>query len=612
MIQFVSLTFIFFLIDLTQFKLQIIEKLLTAMRINNNLARLKTYLLRHKRDLILGAIFALGTNFFALLIPYVLRYTIDGLQTVINKETLLLYALLIASISIMGGLFRYLMTRRLMGVAFQIEYELRNDLFNHLQKLSLSYFHKIKTGDIMARATNDLKAVRMLLGPGIRNLLNTIIMGSTAIILMLIINSKLTLYSLIPLPILTVAVIIFSSRIFHRFKKVQEQFSSISAGVQENLSGIRVVKAYVQEENEKRKFKQLNQDYMNKNMSLVKIWGPFFPFIMLIAGIGIVIVLWFGGQLVITGEISLGQFVQFSGYLMMLTWPMMALGWVINLVQRGSASMGRLMEILDQVPEIKDSEWTQDINILEGEIEFKNVSFAYDEKVILKNINLKIPKGMTIGIMGPTGSGKTTLVNLIPRLLELRQGSLTIDGREIKTIPLKVLRKNVGYVPQETFLFSESLKENIIYGLEGFDEAKLRRAVSISALDDEIERFSQRYETPVGERGVTLSGGQKQRTALSRAIIREPKILILDDAFSSVDVHTEEKILKQLRKFRERRTCILVAHRISTIHDADLIVVLKDGEIVEQGTHKELVASGGIYANIYRQQRLREELEKIA
>jgi len=606
------LTFIFFLINLTQFKLQIIEKLLTAMRINNNLARLKTYLLRHKRGLILGAIFALGTNFFALLIPYVLRYTIDGLQTVINKETLLLYALLIASISIMGGFFRYLMTRRLMGVAFQVEYELRNDLFNHLQKLSLSYFHKIKTGDIMARATNDLKAVRMLLGPGIRNLLNTIIMGSTAIILMLIINSKLTLYSLIPLPILTVAVIIFSSRIFHRFKKVQEQFSSISAGVQENLSGIRVVKAYVQEENEKRKFKQLNQDYMNKNMSLVKIWGPFFPFIMLIAGIGIVIVLWFGGQLVITGEISLGQFVQFSGYLMMLTWPMMALGWVINLVQRGSASMGRLMEILDQVPEIKDSEWTQDINILEGEIEFKNVSFAYDEKVILKNINLKIPKGMTIGIMGPTGSGKTTLVNLIPRLLELRQGSLTIDGMEIKTIPLKVLRKNVGYVPQETFLFSESLKENIIYGLEGFDEAKLRRAVSISALDDEIERFSQRYETPVGERGVTLSGGQKQRTALSRAIIREPKILILDDAFSSVDVHTEEKILKQLRKFRERRTCILVAHRISTIHDADLIVVLKDGEIVEQGTHKELVSSGGIYANIYRQQRLREELEKIA
>jgi len=599
------------LINLTQFKLQIIEKLLTAMRINNNLARLKTYLLRHKRDLILGAIFALGTNFFALLIPYVLRYTIDGLKTLINKETLLLYALLIVSISIMGGLFRYLMTRRLMGVAFHIEYELRNDLFNHLQKLSLSYFHKIKTGDIMARATNDLKAVRMLLGPGIRNLLNTIIMGSTAIILMLIINSKLTLYSLIPLPILTVAVIIFSSKIFHRFKKVQEQFSSISAGVQENLSGIRVVKAYVQEENEKRKFKQLNQDYMNKNMSLVKIWGPFFPFIMLIAGIGIVIVLWFGGQLVITGEISLGQFVQFSGYLMMLTWPMMALGWVINLVQRGSASMGRLMEILDQVPEIKDSEWTQDINIIGGEIEFKNVSFAYDEKVILKNINLKIPKGMTIGIMGPTGSGKTTLVNLIPRLLELRQGSLTIDGREIKTIPLKVLRKNVGYVPQETFLFSESLKENIIYGLEGFDEAKLRRAVSISALDDEIERFSQRYETPVGERGVTLSGGQKQRTALSRAIIREPKILILDDAFSSVDVHTEEKILKQLRKFRERRTCILVAHRISTIHDADLIVVLKDGEIVEQGTHKELVASGGIYANTYRQQRLREELERI-
>jgi len=581
------------------------------MKIGSNLTRLKAYLLKHKRDLILGVIFAGGTNFFALLIPYVLRYVIDGLKILINKETLLLYALLIVSISVIGGFFRYLMTRRLIGVAFQIEYELRNDLFNHLQKLSLFYFHKTKTGDIMARATNDLKAVRMFLGPGIRNFLNTIIMGSAAIILMLTINPRLTLYSLIPLPVLTIAVTIFSSKIFYRFKKVQEQFSSISAGVQENLSGIRVVKAYVQEENEKRKFKQLNQDYMNKNMSLVKVWGLFFPFIMLITGTGIVIVLWFGGQLVITGKISLGQFVQFSGYLMMLTWPMMALGWVINLVQRGSASMGRLTEILDQVPEIKDSKWTQNIQSFEGTIEFRNVSFAYDKKVILKNINLKIPKGMTVGIMGPTGSGKTTLVNLIPRLLELRQGSLTIDGMEIKTIPLKVLRKNIGYVPQETFLFSESLKENIIYGLEDFDEAKLRRAVNISALSDEIEKFSQKYETPVGERGVTLSGGQKQRTALSRAIIREPKILILDDAFSSVDAHTEEEILKKLRRFRKGRTCILVSHRISTIQDADLIVVLKDGQIAEQGTHKELLASGGIYANMYRQQQLREELEKM-
>ncbi len=582
------------------------------MRKSSKLTRLKSYLLRHKRNLILAVFFSLGTNLLALLIPYVLRYTIDDLKTLMNKETLLLYALLIVSISIMAGFFRFLMTRRLMGVAFQIEYELRNDLFSHLQKLSLSYFHKTKTGDIMARATNDLKAVRMLVGPGIRNLLNTIIMGSAAIILMLIIDYKLTLYSLIPLPVLTIAVTIFSSRIFYRFQKVQEQFSSISVGVQENLTGIRVVKAYVQEGNEKRKFKQLNQDYMDKNISLVKIWGLFFPFIMLIAGIGMVIVLWLGGRLVMGGKISLGQFVQFNGYLMMLTWPMMALGWAINLVQRGSASMGRLIEILDQAPEIKDSEYLEDIRTLEGEIEFKNVSFAYDKKAILKNIDLKIPKGITIGIIGPTGSGKSTLVNLIPRLLEVREGSLTIDGMEIKSIPLKILRKNIGYVPQETFLFSESLKENIIYGLEGFDEAKLRRAVSISALSDEIERFSQRYETPVGERGVTLSGGQKQRTALSRAIIREPKILILDDAFSSVDVHTEEKILKQLRKFRKRRTCILVSHRTSTIEDADWIVVLKDGRIVEQGTHEELVARSGIYTDIWLQQQLREELEKIA
>ena len=577
-------------------------------------------MLRHKKDLILGFIFAVGTSLLALLIPYVLRCVVDGLKTLMNKETLLAYALFIVSISIIGGLFRYLSTRRIMGIAFQIEYELRNELFNHLQKLSLSYFHKMKTGDIMARATNDLKAVRMLLGPGIRNLLNTIIMGSAAIILMLLINYKLTLYSLIPLPILTIAVSIFSSRIFYRFKKVQEQFSAISTGVQENLSGIRVVKAHVQEENEKRKFRKLNQNYMDKNMSLVKIWGLFFPFIMLIAGIGIVIILWLGGRLVILDKITLGQFVQFTGYLMMLTWPMMALGWVINLVQRGSASMGRLLEILDQTPEIKDNEYTQDIRTLEGEIEFKNISFAYERaindtaangKEVLKNINLKIPKGITIGIIGPTGSGKSTLVDLIPRLLEVKKGSLTIDDIDIKTIPLKVLRKNIGYVPQETFLFSESIKENIIYGLEGFDEAKLRQAVSISALSEEIERFSQRYKTTVGERGVTLSGGQKQRTALSRAIIREPKILILDDAFSNVDVHTEEKILKQLYKFRKGRTCILISHRISTIHDADLIVVLKDGQIVEQGTHKELITRDGTYANIYRQQQLEERLETL-
>jgi len=581
------------------------------MRIKSSLTRLRPYLLRHKKGLILGFIFAVGASLLALLIPYVLRYVIDGLKTSMSKETLLLYALLIVSISVMGGFFRYLTTRRLMGIAFRIECELRNELFNHLQKLSLSYFHKMKTGDIMARATNDLKAVRMFLGHGIRNFLDTIIMGSAAIVLMLMIDYKLTLYSLIPLPILTIAVSIFSSRIFYRFKKVQEQFSSISTGVQENLSGIRVVKAYVQEENEKRKFRKLNQNYVDKNMSLVKIWGLFFPLIMLIAGIGTVIVLWLGGRLVIADKITLGQFVQFTGYLMMLTWPMMALGWIINLVQRGSASMGRLLEILDQVPEIKDSEYTQDIRTFEGEIEFKNISFAYNKKPVLKNINLKIPKGITIGIIGPTGSGKSTLVDLIPRLLEVKKGSLTIDGINIKAIPLKVLRKNIGYVPQETFLFSESIEENIIYGLEGFDEAKLRQAVSISALSEEIERFSQRYKTTVGERGVTLSGGQKQRTALSRAIIREPKILILDDAFSSVDVHTEEKILKQLYKLRKGRTCILISHRISTIHDADLIIVLKNGQIVQQGTHEELIARDGTYANMYHQQQLREELERI-
>ena len=574
------------------------------------LARLSKYLKRHRNALIIGSFCIVLLQALALLIPWLSKLAVDEISRGTGPRVLLRYAFLIVATAAVQGVFRFFMRNLMIGASRKIEYELRNDLFAHLLKLSPSYFSRTRTGYIMAKATNDVNAIREFLGPGIMYSINTVITLAAATSLMLYIDPVLTAYALIPIPALALVVNRFGRLVRERFEQVQQQFSKLTARAHENLSGIRIVKAYGNEDFEKRQFGSLNEEYILKNLKLVKVWGTFHPLIALVGGMGAVIVLWIGGTEVVRGRISLGDFVAFSGYLAMLTWPAIALGWVVNLVQRGAASMKRVAQILDEKPEISDVD-TLPITKIRGEVEFRNVSFSYCDggPMVLKDVSFKLPQGRKVAVVGRTGSGKSTLVNLLPRLFEPTSGQILIDGIEIQRIPLRILRTSIGYVPQESFLFSDTIRENIAYGRPSARDEEIAEVAVISKIAEEVEEFGEKFDTLVGERGITLSGGQKQRTAISRAIIINPTLLLLDDAFSSVDVVTERDILKRLRDRLGDRTWVIVSHRISSINEADEIIVLENGRIAERGSHEELLKTGKLYRELHRRQVIAEELE---
>jgi ATP-binding cassette, subfamily B, multidrug efflux pump len=584
-----------------------------------NLKPLWPYLNKYRVTLFWGAITVLFNNGLAVLSPQVIQRAVDDLNQsyhahAIAQNKIVTYALLLVGIALTKGIFQFLTRWLVIGVSREIEYDLRNDMFRHLESLSHSYYQKNRTGDIMARATNDLNAVRMLLGPAIMYTANTLVFTAVALVFMWHISPKLTLYAFAPLPVASIIVQYIGRRIHERFEKIQAQFSDISARAQENFSGARVVRAYAQEESETALFETSNQEYVTRSLPLARLTGMLWPTLELLLGFAVVMVLWLGGREVLLHKISLGKFVAFNTYIVMLTWPIIALGWVINIFQRGTASMGRINEILVARSEITDAEVTPDLKTatnLRGEIEFRHLDFSYDGVPVLKDVNLKIPAGSSLAIVGPTGAGKTTLVNLLPRIYDAPPGTLLIDGRRIREYPLETLRQNIGFVPQETFLFSDSVRENIAFGVETSSDDQLQRAAGAANIAADIEGFPEGYKTMVGERGITLSGGQKQRSAIARAIIRDPRILVLDDALSSVDTYTEEAILNHLREVMRDRTTIFISHRVSTVRNADQIAVLHEGRVVELGTHEELLARNGYYTDLYNKQLLEEELAQV-
>ena len=575
-----------------------------------NLRPLLPYVKRYRRGYILGTVCVFFTNGIWILFPKVLGNAAEALKQGVTQHKLLIYAGMLLAIAITKGIFQFLTRWIVIGISRDIEFDLRNDLFAGLEVLSYSYYQRHRTGDIMARATNDLSAVRNLLGPAIMYTANTAVVTAGALAFMLSISPKLTLYTFLPLPVASIVIQYFGRQIHDRFEKIQAMFSEISARAQENFSGARLIRAYVQEEAEIKAFEAENQEYIRRSLGLVRLMGMLWPTLEFTLGCAAVLVLWLGGREVLSGQIDFGQFVSFSAYMAQLTWPVIALGYVINLFQRGTASLGRLNEVMLEQPEITDAPGAQSRDI-RGAIEFRGLNFSYEGKPVLHDVNLSIPGGSSLAIVGPTGSGKTTLVNLIPRIYDAEPGTVLIDGRPIREYTLASLRKNIGFVPQETFLFSDHIRENIAFGVESATDADIRIAAAAANIAADIESFPESYDTMVGERGITLSGGQKQRTAIARALIRNPRILILDDALSSVDTHTEDKILNHLRDVMRGRTTIFISHRVSTVRNADRIAVLYGGRIVELGTHDELLALNGYYSDLYNKQLLEEELAEV-
>jgi ATP-binding cassette subfamily B multidrug efflux pump len=567
------------------------------------------YIWRHKHAYQRGYAAVFASIIMAQLSPWALKLAIDGIRQGISSTRLLGYAGALVLLAVLEAGFSYAMRLQILGAALKIEAELRRDYFAHLQRMHLGFFQAARTGDLMARAVNDIRAVQRFAGVGLMRSFHTTIMLLASLVFMLAIDVKLTLWTMMILPLVSVLFVTLGREIHRRFDRVQAQFSDLSARVQENFSGVRVVKALAQEAAETAAFRAQNEQLIAANLDLARIQSALWPAIGLILGVASVMLLWQGGASVITARITIGQMVQFSYYLARLSFPMIALGWVTNLWQQGRASMARLDEVFDRQPQITDPPHPLTLDAAHGRIEFRNVTFAYGSTPVLHHIDLDIPTGSTVAIVGPTGAGKSTLVHLIPRLFDPTAGQVLVDGHDVRQISLPSLRGVIGIVPQETFLFSDTVFDNIAFGTDRTNGQTVAKAAEVSRIAQDIEDFPLKYATVVGERGVTLSGGQKQRTAIARALARDPKILILDDALSSVDTQTEEEILTGLRSLRASRTCILISHRISTIRDADLIVVLNAGRIVERGTHASLLALGGLYADLYEKQLLREALE---
>ncbi len=574
---------------------------------------LKNDFIANRRQILIGLLALLIVDVLQLFIPRVIKYVIDDLTSgMISTSGLLLYGLEVLILALGIGGFRYIWRYSLLGAARRIEKALRDRLFIHLQTLSISYFSRTKVGDLMAHATNDIDAVRMALSLGVVFLVDTIILGVLTIFFMIYIHPQLTLFAILPMPLITLITLLFSQAIHHRFEILQKTFASLTERVRESIAGIRVIKAYVLEEREEKKLSQLSQDYVQKNLNVIRVWGMFFPIILLFSNLSMAIVLYLGGRLTILQSISTGDFVAFMSYLGLLAWPMMALGWAINVIQRGGASMDRLNRIFAETPEIFDAREAAWSTPLKGKIDIRGLTFSPGDggSPLLRNIHLTVEGGERMVVVGRTGSGKTIFCNLLARILESPKGYLFFDGVEIHEIPLEALRRSIGYVPQDTFLFSDTIRENIAFGKLGATDNEIEEVARLAQIYDEIMGFPEGMNTVLGEKGITLSGGQRQRIAIARAILMDPPIFILDDALSSVDIQTEEGILEGMEKFLKGKTSILVTHRIAPLRRADRIIVLEEGRVAEMGDHKTLLSRGGIYTELYWQRRLEEELEK--